>query len=299
MEPTFNYIKNPENGHKESVNIETKNVTEQNKEAEIIVKKRTKKHGTSLGWGWFQGFNLFVTGCFLLICFVFAYFMMGSESRHEGPPKYAVDETNDLGTAIFNPVIPQEVRDSYVYKPPIRRPKTDDKPVMDEINLISEATSNPTQNVDLPTLSLISSSEEDDDHTDGNFYGDEPFGLSMQDLQLESSAQTQNTQPQSENNNPQTAYLIQQASAAWNKGQLSEPYQGSALSFYHRALENDPNNTSAHTGIDRIATHYLNQAKKEMRRGDYFSALDYTDLGLKADPLNPELNQLKSQLINE
>jgi len=80
---------------------------------------------------------------------------------------------------------------------------------------------------------------------------------------------------------------------------LSEPYQGSALGYYHQALAADANNQSALTGLNKLATHYLNLAKKEFSQNDYFSALDYVDLGLKADPLNPELNQLKAQLINE
>lgn len=297
MEPSFKYIKNPESGNKDSVAIETKTVGEQNKEAEVVQKKKSKRHGSSLGWGWFQGFNLFVTGCFLIICLVFAYFMMGGESTHEGPPKYSIDRANDLGKAIFNPAIPEEVRATYVYTPPVRRPKATEKPVLDEIQLISEAKDESIINPDLPALSLISSTEADDEaepEENEVFFGDAPFGLSMQELQLESMT----TAPQ-ESQNPQSNAFVQQAKSAWNRGQLSEPYQGSALSLYHKALEVDPSNQSALAGIDQLASHYLNLAKKEMDRGDYFSALDYTDLGLKADPLNPELNQLKARLINE
>lgn len=300
MEPTFKYLKNPENGNKDSVHVETKNVGEQNKEAEIIKRKKANKHGSSLGWGWFQGFNLFVTGCFLFICLVFAYFMMGSDSKHEGLPKYSIDRANDLGKAIFNPSLSEEVRKSFIYKPPIRRPKTEEKPVFEEIELLSEASSNAEQQTNLPALSLISSVEEDEETetTPENFYGDAPFGLNMESLQLESSAgqvQEQESTPSS----PEIAALMQQANNAWNKGQLSEPYQGSALSIYHQALEVDPNSIEALSGLDRLANHYLNLSKRAFEYGDYFSALDYADLGLKADPLNPELNQLKSQLINE
>lgn len=295
MEPSFKYIKNPENGNKDSVAIETKNIDEQNKESEIIRKKVSKKHGSSLGWGWFQGFNLFVTACFLVICLIFAYFMMGSESTRQGLPKYSIDRTNDLGKATYNPALSEEERASFVYKPPVRRPKNEDKPVLDEIELISEAKANPTANVDLPTLSLISSTEEDEEHnSEENFYGDAPFGLTMESLQLESSSQS-NTNTEQDLSNP----LIQQAVNAWNRGQLSEPYQGSALSFYHQVLTANPDDQSALNGISKLANHYLNLAKQEVNRGDYFSALDYVDLGLKADPLNPELNQIKSQLLNE
>lgn len=298
MEPSFKYIKNPESGNKESVAIETKNVDEQNKEAEVIQKKTSKKYGSSLGWGWFQGFNLFVTGCFLIICLVIAYFMMGSEKMRTGLPKYAIDRTNDLGKAIYNPALSEEERESFVYKPPVRRPKTTDKPVLDEIELLSEATKNPTANLDLPALSLISSTEDEDEaeHHAENFYGDSPFGLSMESLQLESASQTaENPIPST----PEIRAMIQNANAAWNRGQLSEPYQGSALSYYHQALAINATDQAALTGISKLATHYLNLAQKEFSRNDYFSALDYVDLGLKADPLNPELNQLKAQLINE
>ncbi|GAA5097954.1 tetratricopeptide repeat protein [Wohlfahrtiimonas larvae] len=298
MEPSFKYIKNPESGNKESVAIETKNADEQNKEAEIIQKKKAHKYGSSLGWGWFQGFNLFVTGCFLIICLIVAYFMMGSETMRTGLPKYSIDRTNDLGKAIYNPALSEEERASFVYQPPVRRPKATEKPVLDEIELLSEATKNPSANLDLPALSLISSAEEDEaEHAEENFYGDSPFGLTMESLQLESSSQTveQNVMP----SNPEVQSLVKQATLAWNRGQLSEPYQGSALSYYHQALAIDANDQSALTGLSQLATHYLNLAKKELGRNDFFSALDYVDLGLKADPLNPELNQLKAQLINE
>lgn len=298
MEPSFKYIKNPESGNKESVAIETKNVDEQNKEAEIVQKKKSKKYGSSLGWGWFQGFNLFITGSFLTICLIFAYFMMGSETTRSGLPKYSIDRTNDLGKAIYNPALSEEERESFVYKPPVRRPKTTEKPVLEEIELLSEAAKNPTANVDLPALSLISATEDDEaEHNAENFYGDSPFGLNMESLQLESSSQPaeQNTV----SSNPESNSMVQQANAAWDRGQLSEPYQGSALAYYHQALAADANNQAALTGLNKLATHYLNLAQKEFSRNDYFSALDYVDLGLKADPLNPELNQLKARLVNE
>lgn len=298
MEPSFKYIKNPESGNKESVAIETKNVDEQNKESEIVQKKKSKKYGSSLGWGWFQGFNLFITGSFLTICLIFAYFMMGSETTRSGLPKYSIDRTNDLGKAIYNPALSEEERESFVYKPPVRRPKTTEKPVLEEIELLSEAAKNPTANVDLPALSLISATEDDEaEHNAENFYGDSPFGLNMESLQLESSSQPaeQNTV----SSNPESNSMVQQANAAWDRGQLSEPYQGSALAYYHQALAADANNQAALTGLNKLATHYLNLAQKEFSRNDYFSALDYVDLGLKADPLNPELNQLKARLVNE
>lgn len=298
MEPSFKYIKNPESGNPESVAIETKNVDEQNKEAEVIQKKQSKKYGSSLGWGWFQGFNLFITGAFLALCLVFAYFMMGGETTRSGLPKYSIDRTNDLGKAIYNPALSEEERASFVYQPPVRRPKTTEKPVLDEIELLSEATKNPSANLDLPALSLIASTEEDEaEHNEENFYGDSPFGLTMESLQLESSTQPveQNVVP----SNPALQSLIKQATLAWNRGQLSEPYQGSALSYYHQALAVDANDQAALTGLSQLATHYLNLAKKELGRNDFFSALDYVDLGLKADPLNPELHQLKASLINE
>lgn len=298
MEPSFKYIKNPESGNKESVAIETKNVNEQNKEAEIVQKKKSKKYGSSLGWGWFQGFNLFITGSFLTICLIFAYFMMGSETTRSGLPKYSIDRTNDLGKAIYNPALSEEERESFVYKPPVRRPKATEKPALDEIELLSEAAKNPTANLGLPALSLISATEDDEaEHNAENFYGDSPFGLNMESLQLESSSQPaeQNTV----SSNPESNSMVQQANAAWDRGQLSEPYQGSALAYYHQALAADANNQAALTGLNKLATHYLNLAQKEFSRNDYFSALDYVDLGLKADPLNPELNQLKARLVNE
>lgn len=298
MEPSFKYIKNPESGNKESVAIETKNVDEQNKEAEIVQKKKSKKYGSSLGWGWFQGFNLFITGSFLTICLIFAYFMMGSETTRSGLPKYSIDRTNDLGKAIYNPALSEEERESFVYKPPVRRPKTTEKPVLEEIELLSEAAKNPTANVDLPALSLISATEDDEaEHNAENFYGDSPFGLNMESLQLESSSQP--TEQNTVSSNPESNAMVQQANAAWDRGQLSEPYQDSALAYYHQALAADANNQAALTGLNKLATHYLNLAQKEFSRNDYFSALDYVDLGLKADPLNPELNQLKARLVNE
>ncbi len=311
MEPTFKYIKNPESGNAESVAIETKSVGEQNKEAEKIVKKKKKRYGSSLGWGWFQGFNLFVNGCFLLMCLVFAYFMLGGEERHQGLPKYVLDRSNNLGMVIFNPQIPENIRQTFVYRPPIVRVKEDkpiEKPNFGEIQLLSSVQQDNSRiSETLPELSLISSSSDGSrGETQGNqqapqkevpFYGDSPFSeITLDSLQSsETNAPSQNSQQG--NNTAQGSevdHLNALAIDAIKKGKLVEPYEGSALSYYNQILEISPNHPYGIDGIMNIANTYLQKAKEEMHYGRNARAKTYIQLGLEADPFNPELNQMFS-----
>ncbi len=65
--------------------------------------KKAKKYGSSLGWGWFQAFSLFLTLLFLVGSGILLWMMIGNESIHEGPPKYVLSNDGQVGDVVLNP----------------------------------------------------------------------------------------------------------------------------------------------------------------------------------------------------
>ncbi len=88
--------------------------------AKPVNKITTSKSGTSLGYGWFQGFSLFVTGLLLLGVGVIVFLLVNDESLHQGPVKYVLQEDGTLitGGVKLNPLLVTEQKTSQLLVQP-------------------------------------------------------------------------------------------------------------------------------------------------------------------------------------
>jgi protein TonB len=89
------------------------------------------------------------------------------------------------------------------------------------------------------------------------------------------------------------------AEQAFRSGQLIEPAGASALYFYRRALEIDPQQPLANAGMNRIADHFIQQAETRLVEGDLAAAA--VALGVVHDvrPEHKRLRFLDAQLAKE
>ncbi len=74
------------------------------------------------------------------------------------------------------------------------------------------------------------------------------------------------------------------------------PPGDNAIDLFHAALQRDPNNARAMQGLANIAAFYANGAQAAFKNGLYTGADVLVDEGLRADPKNTALLQLKAQL---
>ncbi len=77
---------------------------------------------------------------------------------------------------------------------------------------------------------------------------------------------------------------------------LNEPEGANALAELKIVLNNEPTNTEALQGINRIATHFRDKAKNEIQTKAYFKALNSVNSGLQAVHNDPELLQLQEKI---
>jgi hypothetical protein len=76
---------------------------------------------------------------------------------------------------------------------------------------------------------------------------------------------------------------------------LTVPVDNSALHFYRRVLELDPQNASALQGFKEIATRYAWLAEQAIERSQHVKAKRYIELGLLVDPHHPHLLALQER----
>ncbi len=268
IEPTFTIDKNLP---KEGAELNNRGATNTTKEGKRVAKKkRRKKSGSSFGWGWFQGFNLFLTLYLLIIFVIFGYFMMGGEDYHEGPPKYVLDRTDEeSGKVIFNPQIPESVRKSYLYVPPIDDDMVDDDSV--------EAFA--TQTIELDTIQVTSALEEE-----------ESVGgltlLSTGDMAFEEEGQAEYHAEE----------LVEFGRLAQSNGELVGTEGVDAYYYYQQALLLDPENEDALHGLSEIAFIYYQNAEQALIRGEYDRADQYIKVGLIVEPDNSFIQDLAAEL---
>ncbi|MGH8041641.1 MAG: protein kinase domain-containing protein [Rudaea sp.] len=74
------------------------------------------------------------------------------------------------------------------------------------------------------------------------------------------------------------------------------PPGDNAIDLFHAALQRDPNNARATQGLANIAAFYANGAQAAFKNGLYTGADVLVDEGLRAEPKNTALLQLKAQL---
>jgi serine/threonine protein kinase len=77
---------------------------------------------------------------------------------------------------------------------------------------------------------------------------------------------------------------------------MSFPPGDNAIDLFQEALKRDPGNTQATQGLQKIAAFYANGAQVALKNGLYTGADVMVESGLRADPKNAALQQLKAQL---
>ena len=77
---------------------------------------------------------------------------------------------------------------------------------------------------------------------------------------------------------------------------MSFPPGDNAIDLFREALKRDPGNAQATQGLQRIAAFYANGAQSALKNGLYTGADVLVESGLRADPKNATLLQLKAQL---
>ena len=77
---------------------------------------------------------------------------------------------------------------------------------------------------------------------------------------------------------------------------MSFPPGDNAIDLFQEALKRDPGNARATQGLQKIAAFYANGAQAALKNGLYTGADVLVESGLRADPKNATLLQLKAQL---
>jgi protein TonB len=92
---------------------------------------------------------------------------------------------------------------------------------------------------------------------------------------------------------------IAAADQAFRAGQLIEPADASALHYYRRALEIDPQHAKANAGVNRIAEHFIREAETHLVEGELAAAADALDVIRHVHPAHKRLRFLDAQLKKE
>jgi hypothetical protein len=77
---------------------------------------------------------------------------------------------------------------------------------------------------------------------------------------------------------------------------MSFPPGDNAIDLFQEALKRDPGNARATQGLQKIAAFYANGAQSALKNGLYTGADVLVESGLRADPKNAALQQIKAQL---
>jgi hypothetical protein len=87
--------------------------------------------------------------------------------------------------------------------------------------------------------------------------------------------------------------LIRLADAALKDYRLTTPAGDNAYEYYRKVLALDPANRRAKRGITKIADRYAGLAEGSLAKYQYGKAQHYVALGLKVQPDNRRLRQLR------
>jgi hypothetical protein len=90
--------------------------------------------------------------------------------------------------------------------------------------------------------------------------------------------------------------LVRSAQYALTDGLLIDPPDQSALRFYQRALEIDPDNTDARYGIESIVDQLVARARAAAERGDFASARTILARAAQIDAEHPAVRPAQNEL---
>jgi serine/threonine-protein kinase PpkA len=90
--------------------------------------------------------------------------------------------------------------------------------------------------------------------------------------------------------------LIATAESHFEIGRLTEPPGGNAFEAFRQALDMDPGNKRAQTGLTRIADTYEGLARESLQSGELDEGTTIIEQGLKVMPNHKGLTQLQQQI---
>lgn len=250
-------------------------------------KKKRKASGASLGWGFFQGFNLFLTFMILIGLGIVTYIMVGGENRHQGLPKYVLDQATDNGQVIFNPQIPEEVRQSYIYVPPVKEEINAEE--LEQIEQIAKAP-----DFDLKLSSLGNSAESEANASSQEGQNGLPK-LSLTSIGSDALNEANAEDFETERAKVQLETFLDQAQHAMSEGRYVGVNHDDAYYFYTQVLFLDAENPAAKAGLHDIANLYFQNAQKSLYEGDLTNAETFIKVGLVVMPNHRELLQLEEE----
>jgi hypothetical protein len=97
------------------------------------------------------------------------------------------------------------------------------------------------------------------------------------------------------NEHQQVRQELEQAELRFSQKKYLIPESDSAVFFYHRALQIDPDNPQALEGLQRVASRYEELARKAFSANRYDRGMRLVDRGLKVVPDHSGLLQLKKE----
>lgn len=228
--------------------------------------KKAKKYGSSLGWGWFQAFSLFLTLLFLVGSGILLWMMIGNESIHEGPPKYVLSNDGQVGDVVLNP----QLVGSMVAGDP---KNMNQRPGQNEQILNDPLKSKTVANTGVGNIELLGESESD-----------------------KVTATPTSQKSEKEQQADDIASLLASGANALKEVKLTTPEDDSAYFYYSQVLAIAPDNPTAQAGILEIAKRYANLVSRDLERGEIERAKKYLEIGLKLDPVNEQLLEFKYEL---
>lgn len=258
-----------------------------------------KARGSVLGMGWFQGFNLFILGLLFIGLAIFAYFMLGEEPLHEGPPKYVVEEIDGGLMARFNPEIPKEIRENYQYVVPLVTAQEEE--LLKELPQLDVTEDDEKEGIRLLSLSGGEDVELETQSTaEANVADDELPNLTLFSHTEEEGEETENSSAAEA-----VALLIERAQAAVAQGNYVGINQDDAYHLYTEALKLDNFNEDARAGLYTIANIYYDNAARALGGGNPESAKQFIAIGRVVMPnhdglkrLEVEVNSIESQPLS-
>lgn len=90
--------------------------------------------------------------------------------------------------------------------------------------------------------------------------------------------------------------LLEQADDGLDEDRIILPNRNSAYFYYKEVLKIDPENRAAEKGLDKILDKCIQAAEQEIEKSNLSLARKYVFTGLKIDPQNERLLELKSQV---
>lgn len=251
------------------------------------------RKGSVLGMGWFQGFSLFILGLIFIGLAILAYFMLGEEPLHEGPPKYVLEEVDGGLMARFNPEIPEEIRESYQYVAPERTEQETE--VLKELPKLEESHEGPIELLSLNQEGEVTSEEETLSELASESRGEndeELPALTLFSAADEGEAALEEGVESNESNEALQG-LIHQAQAAMQAGRYVGIQQDDAYYLFTEVLKLDPQNEEARAGIYTIANIYYDNAARALGGGHRESAKQFIAIGRAVMPNHDGLRRLE------